>query len=325
MLGKKIVTIGGGTGGFTVNRGLHGYPVHPTAICTVFDSGGSTGKLRDEFGSLPQGDIRRCLLALADDSNDTLRALFNHRFANNGSPLSDHSLGNLLLLAAEQNWGPVEGIRRVSEVLGVRGEVLPISINNANVCAELSDGSQVCGEGIIDTRSIDDERTIKRVWLGPAAFITREAADAIIAADLIVFGPGDVYTSIVPNLLVSGIQDAIKRSKAKVVYVANIMTKWSETRRFTVADFVETLLSYGVGRDAFDAVIINTTSPPETLVARYAQEEKSFLVEYSAKIEEQLRGKVREHICGDFLNQAGVEQGLIRHDSYKLAYTLVQL
>ena len=325
MLGKKIVTIGGGTGGFTVNRGLHGYPVHATAICTVFDSGGSTGVLRDEFGSLPQGDIRRCLLALSDDANDTLRVMFNHRFAKNGSSLSDHNLGNLLLLAAEQHWGPVEGIRRVSKVLGVQGDVLPVSINRANVCAELSDGSTVCGEGIIDTRSIDDPRTIRRVWLSPAAFITREAADAIIEADVIVLGPGDLYTSVIPNLLVSGIQDAMKRSNARLVYVANSMTKWSETRGFDVAQFVETLLAYGVGRETFDAVLINTTLPSSTLLTTYALQEKSYPVDFSPDVEMKLRGKVKKFIQGDFLNQAGVEQGLIRHDSHKLAYELVQI
>ncbi len=325
MLGKRIVTIGGGTGGFTVNRGLHGYPVHPTAICTVFDSGGSTGVLRDEFGSLPQGDIRKCLLALADDANDTLRTVFNHRFAKNGSSLSDHSLGNLLLLAAEQNWGPIEGIRRVSKLLGVQGDVLPVSINSANICAELSDGSTVCGEGIIDTRSIEDERTIRRIWLEPAAFITREAVDAIIAADVVVLGPGDLYTSIIPNLLVSGIQEAIRRSNAKLVYVANIMTKWSETRGYTAADLVETLLAYDVGRDGFDVVIVNTASPSAELLARYAEKDKSFPVDFSPAIESRLSGKVGKIVRGNFLNRAGVEQGLIRHDSHTLAYQIVQI
>ena len=325
MLDKKIVTISGGTGGFTVNRGLHGYPVRPTAICTVFDSGGSTGTLRDEFGSLPQGDIRKCLLALADDAHDTLRVMFNHRFAKNGSSLSDHSLGNLLLLAAEQNWGPVEGIRRVGEVLGVRGDVLPVSINHSHICAELSDGAKVCGEGLLDTRSIEDDRTIKRIWLEPKALITREASEAIVAADIIVLGPGDLYTSVLPNLLVSGIQEAIQQSKAKLVYISNIMTKCSETRGFTVADFVETFLSYGVGRDSFDAIIVNTTLPSPELLALYATKEKSFPVDFSPQVEARLQGTVKQIIRGDFLNQAGLDQGLIRHDSHKLAYELVQL
>ncbi len=325
MLGKKIVTISGGTGGFMVNRGLLKYPVAPTAICTVFDSGGSTGVLRDEFGSLPQGDIRKCMLALASDSDDTLRELFNHRFAKNNSSLSDHNLGNLLLLAAEQHWGPIEGTRRVSRVLGVRGEVLPISTDKAHIYAELSDGSTMCGEKFIDTRSIEDNRTIRRVWLEPAATITREASEAIVAADLIVIGPGDLYTSIIPNLLVGGIQEAIAQSKAKLVYVANTMTKWSETRGFDVADFVDTLLAYGVGRDSFDTVVVSAIAPPQALLERYAKKEKSFPVVYTPTVKARLEGRVSEFVEGDFLSQAGVEQGLIRHDSDKLAYELVRL
>lgn len=327
IVGKRIVTIGGGTGGFTVNRGLHSYPVIPTAICTVFDSGGSSGILRDEFGSLPQGDLRRCLIALADDKDDTLREMFQYRFTNGDTPtaLSDHSLGNLLLLAAEKTWGPIEGIRRVSRMLGLQGKVLPISIDNAHLFAELSDGTTIKGEKTIDLRPLDDERLVSRVWLEPTALICREAAEAIISADIIVLGPGDIYSSIIPNLLVGGTAEAIAQSKAKVVYVANLMTKWSETRTFTLPDFLKTLIAYGIGREKFDAVLINTTPIPEELLPLYVQKDKSSPVVFVSASEEQLRQYTKEVITDNFLSKTGLEQKLVRHDSGRLAKRIIEL
>lgn len=327
IVGKHIVTIGGGTGGFTVNRGLHTYPVLPTAICTVFDSGGSSGMLRDEFGSLPQGDLRRCLLALANDQEDTLREMFQYRFTNGNTPtaLSDHSLGNLLLLAAEKIWGPIEGIRRVSGILGIHGQVLPISIDNAHLYAELSDGTHIKGETTIDLRPLDDSRLVKKIWLEPNAVICREATEAILSADIIVLGPGDLYTSIIPNLLVEGTAEAITQSKAKVVYVTNLMTKWSETRNFTLADFLKTLMAYGIGRKKFDAVLINTTPIPDDLLPLYAQKDKSSPVLFEEGMETQLRDYSHNIIIGDFLSKTGLRQKLIRHDSLKLARHIIAL
>jgi uncharacterized cofD-like protein len=327
LIGKKIVTIGGGTGGFTVNKGLHGYPVSPTAICTVFDSGGSTGALRDEFGSLPQGDIRRCLIALADDKDDTLREMFAYRFQNGTTPtsLSDHSLGNLLLLAAEKIWGPIEGIRRISKVLGLAGQVLPVSIDNSHIWAELSDGTKIKGETNIDLRPLEDERLVTKIWLEPEANICREAAEAIMQADVIVLGPGDLYTSIIPNLLVNGVADAISRSKAKLVFVANLMTKWSETRDFTIPDFLKTFLAYGIGREQFDTVLINTTPIPAALLPLYAQKDKSYPIVYDTAMESEIKTYTKEIIVGDYLNRSGLTQKLVRHDPIKLAKTIITL
>jgi uncharacterized cofD-like protein len=327
VLGKRIVTIGGGTGGFTVNRGLHGYPVHPTAICTVFDSGGSSGMLRDEFGSLPQGDIRRCLIALADDKDDTLRRLFSYRFENGSSPsstLKDHSLGNLLLLAAEKTWGSIEGIRRLSRLLGVNGEVLPISTDNAHLLAELSDNSIIEGETNIDLRPLDDERVIKKIWLSPRAVISREAAEAIMKADTIVLGPGDLYSSIIPNILVEGVADAIAQSSAKLIYVSNLMTKWSETRDFTLADFMRTLLAYNVGREKFDAVLVNTTPIPEELIRLYAEKDRSTPILYSSSDVDEI-GKYAKNVgAGDLLSRGSLNQKLVRHGVSKLAKAIVE-
>lgn len=328
VVGKRIVTIGGGTGGFTVNRGLHYYPVYPTAICTVFDSGGSSGILRDEFGSLPQGDIRRCLIALAGDEQETLRQLFAYRFENGARPsstLKDHSLGNLLLLAAEKTWGSVEGIRRVSRLLGVTGEVLPISTDNATLCAALNDGSVVEGETNIDLRPLDDERIITKIWLEPSAIISREAAEAIGRADTIVFGPGDLYSSIIPNLLVKGVADAIRNSKAQVVFVVNLMTKWSETRDFTAVDFLKTLLSYDIGREKVDAVIINDAAIPHELVELYANKDRSTPIACTPEIIEELKRYAHTVGQGDLLSRTGLSQKLVRHSVKRLARSIIEL
>ncbi len=325
VLEKRIVTIGGGTGGFIINRGLNRYPVSPTAICTVFDSGGSTGKLRDEFGSLPQGDIRRCILALANDEDNTLRDIFNHRFGKNGSGLSQHSVGNVLLLAAEQLYGPIEGIRRVSKLLGTHGLVLPVSVDHSQLVAELSDGSTIEGEGVIDTRGYSDARTIVRVSLTPQAFICREAAEALKSADLIIIGPGDLYTSLVPNFLVTGISEAIASSGAQVIYVANIMTKYAETNAFSVADFIEILYSYGVGRDQLDTIIINSAEIPESLLEFYKETEKAAPVLYNDAIEKRVQARTKRIVHADILSETGLQQQLIRHDSAKLARCILSL
>ena len=328
LLHRRIVTIGGGTGGFILNRGFHAYSVDQTAICTAFDSGGSSGALRDEFGTLPPGDVRRCIVAMAGDSDDTLRELMNYRFpeGNNGlSALAGHNLGNLLLSAAEKEWGHIDGIRRLSKVLGVQGRILPVSIDNANLCAELSDGSHIVGEANIDTRSVKDERSINKVWLKPSAVVHREVVDAILKAQIIVLGPGDLYTSIIPNLLVRGVAEAIQESKAIVVYVCNLMTKWSETRDFDAADFVEETLKYRIGREKFDVVLVNTAQIPARLLPSYEAEDRSKPVVFDDEVMKRLSRMTEKVVTGDFLSRASLNIGLIRHGPHRLAKQIVEL
>lgn len=327
LLNRRVVTIGGGTGGFILNRGLHAYPVHQTAVCTAFDSGGSSGSLRDEFGALPQGDIRRCMLAMAGQDTETIRQLFEYRFpAGNGhSTLAEHSLGNLVLFAAEKLYGHVEGIRRMSDLLGVKGQILPVSIDNAELCAELSDGTRIRGESKIDLRPLDDDRLVKRVWLEPRANIIRPVAEAIQAADVVVLGPGDLYTSVIPNLLVAGMGEALGQSKARIVYVSNLMTKWSETRGFDAADFVEEILRYGIGRDRLDAVLVNTKPIPSRLLPHYAKTDRSEPVKCTGQVIRRLKKLTRRVIVGDFLSQSNLAKDLIRHGPGRLAKCIVEL
>ena len=312
---KKIVVIGGGTGSFTVLKGLKKYDVEITAVVSMFDSGGSTGKLRDEFGVLPPGDVRRCLVALADEDGNVLRDLFNYRFDDDCS-LRGHSFGNLFLTALTKITGSdVAAIKKASQVLNIKGRVLPVSVDHAHLCAELEDGQTVVGETNIDRPKHDGNLKVRKVLLEPAARIYGETKTAIEEADLIIIGPGDLYTSVIPNLLVEGIAESIKKSKAKKLYVCNLMTKWGETNGFTASDHVQEILRYlkGVG---LDYVICNQSSMGEDLLQKYAQE-KAFPV----IVDDKIHNFASKVIVSDLITKPE----LIRHDSDKLARVLVDL
>lgn len=329
-LGRKIVTVGGGSGGSVLHRGLVNYSVSLTAICTVFDSGGSTGVLRDIFGTLPSGDIRRCLVALADpEDGDTLRQLFTFRFRSNGKEhgLNDQSLGNLIMTAAEELWGRGAGLERISKLLNIRGTVAPVSPGMAHLCAELSDGTLLESESAIDTRDPHDERSIAKVFLTPKATISREAVEALEDADVIVFGPGDLFTSIIPNLLVDGFAEAVSRSSAKLVYVANLMTKGSETKGYSLEAFVNTMITYGVGRDVFHTVIVNKTLPPQHVLTKYLNEDCAEPVLLTDLGRNELRHRTQSFMEVDLLDESGLigSSPLIRHDPYKLAQAIMSV
>lgn len=323
MNAKKIVTIGGGSGGFTLLRGLRDYPVDITAICTVFDSGGSTGVLRDEYGALPQGDVRRCLLALLPDEASDWRRLLMHRFDKSGS-LSDHALGNLLLFAAEKEWGRLGGIKQLCKLLGARGMVLPVSVDSAHLVAELSDGTRVNTESAIDTRNVlSDDRSIKRVWLDAPATATRDALDAITSADFIILGPGDLYTSIIPNLLVNGVVEAINASHAKLIYVSNLMTKGAETRDYQVVDFVKALASYGVRK--FDFVLASSDTAPPALMLAYAAKERATPLLLNSANANSLSGYAHRIVTRPLVSQRGVDEELVRHSSRRTARSIMSI
>ncbi|MGH7141120.1 MAG: gluconeogenesis factor YvcK family protein [Minisyncoccia bacterium] len=320
------MTLTGGTGGYTLLQGLKGYDVALIAVCTAFDSGGSTGRIRDEFGHvLPPGDIRRCMWALRGSGiTPTMELLFNKVIEGGNGGLGDHLIGNILLLAAEQSLqSSIAAIERVGrDLLDMQGTVLPISVDRAHLAAELSCGEIICKEHVIDRRDPRDPRTIRRVWLEPRAFICQQAAEAIAAADLLVLGPGDLYTSLMQILCVEGVRDALRASRAPLVYNLSLMTKAAETRNFCAADFAERILSCNMGRDTFDAVIVNAKPVPQTLLARYQKKDQS----------EQVRVNVGElaqfthHIIqADLLSEPGLAHELVRHDSKKLARKIMEL
>jgi uncharacterized cofD-like protein len=246
--GPKIVTIGGGTGLSTMLRGLKNYSANITAIVTVADDGGSSGRLRRELGVLPPGDFRNCIVALAD-AEPLMARLFQYRFGQ-GSGLDGHSFGNLFIVAMSGITGNFE---EASRVLAVRGQILPSTLENVTLCAELEGEAHVLGESKISAANAP----IHRVYLQPerpAAF--PDAVRAILEADIVVIGPGSLYTSILPNLLVDGIAKALASTEALRIYVCNVATQPGETDEFRASDHLQALLRHVRGTPV-DVVLAN--------------------------------------------------------------------
>lgn len=312
-LKKKIVVVGGGTGVFSVLMGLRKYPVELTAIVTMADEGGSTGILREEFGILPPGDVRRALVALSRSDNKMLSDLFNYRFKE-GAGLRGHSFGNLLLIALERITGSFSAaIREAGKMLDVEGSVIPVTLGKSRLLAELENGKVIKGEVNIDIPAHDGHLKIKKIWLSPSAKLNPEAKSAILEADAIVLGPGDLYTSLMPNLLVNKFPEVLRNAKAKKIYVVNIMTKYGETTNFRVEDFLKIVID-AIGKGVIDDVLINTKRPSPHRLKKYA-EEHAELVLWS-----KLPPKPMP-IFGDFLRS----KGFLRHDPDKLAKTILSL
>ena len=315
---KKVVVIGGGTGNFAVLRGLKNYDVHLSAIVSMADDGGSTGVLRDELGVLPPGDVRQCIVALSDSSR-LMRSLMNYRFENGG--LGGHSFGNLLLSALEKVTGSFErAVEEVGRIMLMRGKVLPVTTNQTRLKMVLQDETVLEGEKeIYLSRAID--KGYKSIYLDPFPTANPEALDEILNADLIVIGPGGLYTSIIPNLLVDGVVDALLASDAKKVFVANLMNRKGQTTDFTVSQYLKEIGKF-IGEDIFSKVIVNTQMPPKELVEVYAEEG------------ELVKNDLEDHrviaadLLGELLQQHKTDlmrRNLIRHDADKLAQEIMHI
>lgn len=303
--GPKIVAIGGGTGLSTLLRGLKKVTSNITAIVAVTDDGGSSGRLRGDLGMLPPGDIRNCLVALADTEN-AIERLFQYRFTK-GSELAGHSLGNLLLAGLTQTTGNfADAVQEASRVLAVRGRVLPVTLDNTVLTAEMADGRIVSGE----TSMVADQGQIKRVFLNPSnCFPLKAAIEAILAADAIILGPGSLYTSLIPNLLVPGIAEAIKRSRGKVFYICNIMTQPGETDGYTVSQHINEIINH-CGFNIFDSVIVNNEIISQKILEKYREHGAEPVVCDYSNLKD-LPVEVVE--C-----PLSCQNDLARHDSYKL-------
>jgi uncharacterized cofD-like protein len=265
---RKVVVLGGGTGLSTILRGLKKEDtLDLTAVVTVGDDGGSSGRLVEEMQVPPPGDIRNVLVALAE-KEPLLQSLFQHRFTN-GNGLAGHSLGNLLIVAMKEISGDfVTGVKALSRVLAVQGRVLPAAERSIRLQAKMEDGTFVCGESNIPKAG----QRIKEMTLFPEGIeALPEAVEAIREADLIVIGPGSLYTSILPNLLVGGIQDALRVSTAPKVYISNVMTQPGETDGFDVADHIQVLYDH-VRFPLFDKVVVNNGEIPEHIIQQYREE-----------------------------------------------------
>ena len=232
---KKVVTMGGGTGNFVVLSGLKNYPIDLSAVVSMADDGGSTGILRDELGVLPPGDVRQCLIALSDSSR-LLRSLMNYRFSN-GS-LQGHSFGNLFLSALEKVTGSFEkAVEEAGKILSIKGKVIPVTMNQVRLKMLLDNGKLLDGEGEIYV-SKEISSGFKSIYLEPFPKADNHAIDEIMNADLIIFGPGGLYTSLIPMLLVDGIPKALRETKAKKVFIVNLMNKYGQTPHFKVGDYL---------------------------------------------------------------------------------------
>ena len=272
----KVVVIGGGTGLSTMLRGLKQYTSHITAIVTVGDDGGGSGKLREDLGMLPPGDIRNCILALAD-TEPLMEDLLQYRFTE-GS-LKGQCFGNLFLAAMagiSENFE--DAVQKMSSVLAVKGKVLPVTLDDMKLVAELENGEIIEGESKIPSEVIVRKTRIKKLAIKPIdAKPLEEAIKAINNADVIIMGPGSLYTSIIPNLLVKGIPEAICKSPAKKVYISNVMTQPGETDGFKVSNHLKVLMDYGVAGN-IDYVIANNGIIPPDIKEKYARENAELVV-----------------------------------------------
>ncbi|MFO0793838.1 MAG: uridine diphosphate-N-acetylglucosamine-binding protein YvcK [Candidatus Brocadiaceae bacterium] len=314
----KILAIGGGTGLPLMLEGSKTYSKHLTAVVTVTDSGRSSGILREEFGILPPGDARNCLVALSESEEQEreLYQLFQYRF-NRGS-LEGMSLGNLLMAALTDITGSFEqAIKRASKILNIRGKVLPSTLANTHICAELEDGTYV--EEEFNVRGLG-KAPIKNVFLKTNNVMPlQEAVDEILMADIIVIGPGSLFTSLITNLLVPGIRNAIKNSKATKIYVCNIVTQPGQTDNYKVSDHIKAVIKY-LGDGTLDYVIVNNNVPRKDIIERY-QQKGSDLVLMDEGVYN-LNVNVKKADLVEDLTQMRVlweKQDLIRHDPDKLA------
>lgn len=308
----KVVVIGGGTGLSVLLRGLKEKPVDITAIVTIGDDGGSSGRLRSDMQIPPPGDVRNVILSLAD-VEPLLDSLLQHRFVN-GKELAGHNLGNLLLAAMTEITGDfVEGIKALSRVLAVRGRVLP-SANQAIILkAEMADGSIVTGESQIPLAG----KRIRKVFIEPHDVLPlQESIEAIESADAIVVGPGSLYTSLLPNLLVPGITEAIRAAKAKKIYISNVMTQQGETDHFTAADHIDVIHQH-VGNSLFEYVIVNNCDISESIRRQY-QEKGQEIVRYDqARLESYGYKVIADHFI--------LYETYVRHDAQKLSDRIMEI
>ncbi|MBF0410535.1 MAG: YvcK family protein [Candidatus Riflebacteria bacterium] len=307
-----LVALGGGTGLSFLLKGIKELPLRITAVVTVSDDGGSSGKLRKEMQILPPGDIRNCLVALSQ-SESLMTKLFKFRFSEAGE-LSGHSFGNIFIAAMTEILGDFgSAVREASNILATRGTVIPVTCESVQLTAKFSDGTKITGESAITGAN----KRISEIVLEPAdALPNPEALNAIDQANLVVLGPGSLFTSVIPNLLVSDIAERINRCSAPVVYVCNVMTQPGETDKYTAYDHVSAILEKTPLR-RIDYVVVNSRRAARPIMLKYTAQGQNWVPPTVTKIEE----KGIKVISGDYL----VETDLLRHHPPSLANTLFEL
>lgn len=323
----KIAVIGGGTGSFTMLSALKNYTSQIAAIVSMADDGGSTGILRDELGTLPPGDVRQCLVALSDSPK--VRSLFEYRF--DTGTFSGHSFGNVLLTALEKITGDFnQAVETASEILRIRGTVMPATLDNVRLKMEWEDKSLVLhGERVIDAEFFKEDPRKAQLSLTPSPVANPMAIAAIEQADIVVVAPGDLYTSLGPLLVIDGIGEALAKTNAKVIYVANLVSKAGQTDNFTVSEHAAEIERFA-GRQILDYVLYNHQVPTEYVAKRY-EEEGGFVTAVDTEV---LTTQHYKAVGGDFLGEMATandadtligKRSLIRHDSKAVAKLILDV
>lgn len=318
-LGPRVVTVGGGTGLSVVLRGLKNITDNLTAVVTVADDGGGSGVLREDLGMLPPGDVRSCILALSEEEG-VMRELLRYRFSE--GRLAGQNFGNLLIAALNGIFGNFEeAVAKAGDILRVKGRVLPVTGEDVHLCAELSNGDVICGESRIGPCSIQANSPIQRVFLEPEKPVaTKGAINAILEADVIVLGPGSLYSSIIPNFLVDGVSETICQSHAIKILVCNMMTQPGETGGFTVRDHVREVNRY-LGASVIEYVIANNRIISEQDRNRYTEDGACQIIP-DPEDRKWCESREIRLIAGDFTD---IQQGYIRHDTDRIANIVIGL
>jgi uncharacterized cofD-like protein len=331
MTKKKVVVIGGGTGTFTVLSGLKKYPnLDLSVIVSMMDSGGSNRIIRDEFGLLPTSDLRQCIVALSSEKpSEIVRNLFTYRYSQ-GTGIAGMTFGNLFMAALTDIYGSQEeAIKKTCEFLDVQGHIIPVTLDNVQLVARYSNGRQVLGEHVIDEPVDDENKGLKIVELDtiPKARANINAKESIKNADMIILSPGDLFTSLLPNLVVEGIASAINKSKAKVLYVMNLVTKYNETNDFKASDFIKEIEHYTKQGRINICLIHNDGKIPKDIIARYKQE-NAFPVVDDLTEHKGLK-VIRKNLIAKMIFEKDkadkLHRSLLRHDPDKLAETIIDL
>ena len=320
---KKVVVIGGGTGTSVVLSGLKKYEdLEISAIVNMTDDGGSNAIVRDEFGILPLSDLRKSIIALADERyNEILRELFIYRF-HNGDTFKGHTLGNLLMIAAVDIAGSEEGaVRLLEELFNTKGKIIPVTVDDVKLVARYEDGQRIVGEHLID--EMCEDKKIESFGLDSIANITKDAQEAILEADYIVIGPGDTFTSVLACIVVDGVAEALQKTSGKLIFVSNLMTKIGQTRGLSHRDIVQIMEEY-IGRK-MDSVVVNNGDIDENLIDRYVEDGESLIVDDLIGDERIIREDIVANT--EYVKDKGdnLKRSLVRHDSEKLGKVLYQI
>ncbi|OGD63287.1 hypothetical protein A2160_02205 [Candidatus Beckwithbacteria bacterium RBG_13_42_9] len=320
----RIVVIGGGTGSFVILSGLKSYDLDLSAVVTVADSGGSTGRLRSEFGFLPVGDIRQCLAALAsENAHNYIRQLLLYRFTK-GEGLEGHNLGNLILTALTDLTGSEpKAIEAASGIFRLKGAVYPVSLDRIDLVAYYEDGKRIVGEHRIDEPKHGGGKKITKLTSLRIARIYPVVRRTLLDADLVILAPGDLYTSLLPNIIVKGVSNVVQKMKAPLVYVMNLMTRYSQTDGLTASDHVKIIERY-IGRK-LDKILVNNISLSQKILNLYGQEKASPVVDDLGR---DLRVIKANLLNRDLILKSKsdiLQRSLVRHDSQRVARLLISL